>query len=184
MFSMWNKKLIYIGSHSFYPNKEGMDWFIYGIAPLINWDKYKGVSLNLIGTGWNKVYNDSPSNLKINYLGYVENLLDVASGGIMIVPLKTGSGMRMKLLDASAMSLPILSTKVGMEGLALKDGESCLLADDEQSFAEKLKKLMEDEDLQRRIAQKANDIFVENYSLKALYKIREDIYILILKASE
>ena len=60
------------------------------------------------------------------------------------VPILSGSGVRVKLLEAFAAGIPVVSTRLGAEGLAAKDGEICALADDPQDFAERVVDLLRD----------------------------------------
>jgi glycosyltransferase involved in cell wall biosynthesis len=94
-----------------------MNWMSKYVLPLIDWrNRYKDVSFIVIGTGWTpKMITGIPrNNLKI--MGFVENIQSVAYGGIMVVPILSGSGMRMKILEAAAMGMPIVTTSVGKEG--------------------------------------------------------------------
>jgi glycosyltransferase involved in cell wall biosynthesis len=94
----------------------------------------------------------------------------------MIVPLLTGSGMRMKILEAMAMSMPVITTTVGVEGIPLVDGESCLIADTPEAFAQAIKKLSEDAVLRSKLGKAANQVFMDAYSPQQLAKVREKIY--------
>ena len=63
---------------------------------------------------------------------------------VFVCPILSGSGVRVKLLEAFAAGIPVVSTPVGAEGLAEKDGEFCALADDPAGFAERVLRLFED----------------------------------------
>ena len=84
--------------------------------------------------------------------------------------------MRMKILDAAAMSVPFVSTTVGVEGLAFHDGESCLIADRAEGFAQALVRQMSDHMLRERIALNAHLLYQKKYSLRALVEKRKAIY--------
>ena len=84
--------------------------------------------------------------------------------------------MRMKILDASALSVPFVSTSVGAEGLGFSDGDSCLIADSASEFAQALEKLMDDHPLRETIARNAHNLFKEKYSLGSLVERRKEIY--------
>jgi glycosyltransferase involved in cell wall biosynthesis len=99
----------------------------------------------------------------------------------MIVPILTGSGMRMKILEAAAMSLPFVTTSIGVEGLNFKDHESCLIADTPEDFAQSIIKLSMDAKLRKSLAERANLIFKNQYSKKVLADVRDDTYLKILQ---
>lgn len=109
-------------------------------------------------------------------MGFVPELSAAAYGGILIVPILSGSGMRMKILDGAALSMPLLTTSVGAEGLLFANGSSCLIADTATEFANALTRLISDDTLRKKLADNASDIFKNNYSKEALANKRNNIY--------
>ena len=72
----------------------------------------------------------------VDLIGFVPDVKDcLASYQVFICPILSGSGVRVKLLEAFAAGIPTVSTRLGAEGLATEDGEICGLADDPQQFA-------------------------------------------------
>ncbi len=167
----WNGNIIFIGGYGHLPNKEGIDWFISKVMKNVERD----ISLQIIGAGWPQSYEMENKNVKL--LGFVESLEDVAQGSIMIVPILTGSGMRMKILEAAAMNIPFITTSVGVEGLDFRDGESCLIADTSMDFGKALTQLMDDESLRERLVSHASNVFVNKYSVQALANVRNSVYL-------
>jgi glycosyltransferase involved in cell wall biosynthesis len=100
----------------------------------------------------------------------------------MIVPILSGSGMRMKILEAAAMSLPIVTTTVGVEGIDLVDGESCLIADTPDAFANAILRLEHDTALCRGLGEQANRVFRAKYHPSVLAKARNEIYSTIIQS--
>ena len=100
-------------------------------------------------------------------MGFVEHLEDAVHGSIMIVPILTGSGMRMKILEAAAMSVPFITTSVGVEGLDFKHDESCLVADTAEEFANAIDCLANDAVLRKRLTENASKVFENKYSAQA-----------------
>lgn len=170
-YKSWTNKIVFLGSYAHLPNREGLDWFAKSVLPLMDLDV--GSHINIIGSGWNESYK---SKYGFVLKGFVEDLTDEAYGAIMMIPLLTGSGMRMKILEASAMSIPFITTSVGVEGLLFKDGEDCIIADSPQDFANGLKRLMADENLRKELAMHAHLVFMENYSIEKLANIRDEVY--------
>ena len=167
-----NSQLVFVGGYNHFPNNEGIDWFIRQVAPLLK----ESCRLDIIGTAWPSTYNGAFGQLQIQLAGFVDTLSDALYGNIMIVPLLTGSGMRIKILEAMAISLPIITTTVGVEGIPLTHGESCLIADTPQQFAQAIHELTRHETLRRRIGTAANRIYMEAYSPQVLAGKRDDIY--------
>lgn len=164
--------LTFIGGYGHLPNVEGIDWFVGKVAPLL---QGKGLTLNIIGRGWPEAYN-AHGDVNVCLKGFVENLSDVALGSIMIVPILSGSGMRMKILEAAAMSLPMVTTTVGVEGLDFVDGESCIVADTPEDYAKAIIRLSEDHDFRRMLGENANKVFEQKYSVSKLVENRDRIY--------
>ena len=168
----WKGQIVFIGSYAHIPNREGVDWFTNQVAPALTDD----IQVNIIGASWPSEYDNHFGHLQLQLLGFVDDLSEALYGNIMIVPLLTGSGMRMKILEAMAMSMPIITTSVGVEGIPLVDGESCLIADTPESFAKAIERLCEDALLRSKLGRAANQVFMNTYSPQQLAKVRENIY--------
>ena len=172
----WNRKIVFVGGYYHAPNHQGMDWLINHVIPRIKDKNGQDIELVVIGKDWPQKYNKTVNGVKINCLGFVDNLAEFAYGGIMVVPILTGSGMRMKILDASALSMPFITTSVGVEGLSFEDMRECIIADDATAFADGLEKLMMDNQLRQLLANSAHKVFMDKYSVDAAVRQREDIY--------
>lgn len=172
----WSGNLVFIGGYHHRPNQEGIDWFLSEVVPRIDWKHYPQARLKMIGLGWPLSYERDFNGLHVQLLGYVDDLSEHAACGIMIVPILTGSGMRMKILDAAALSVPFVSTNVGVEGLDFADRNSCLIGDCAEEFAQALVTLMNDGILRKTIAINSHRLFLEKYSLHALVGKREVVY--------
>lgn len=175
----WNGRLLFLGGYDHTPNQEGLRWLLSEVLPRIDW-KQPGLAkgLDLVGKGWTEewVSKANGSTLKVNILGFVEHLEDVGRGSIMVVPILSGSGMRMKILEGAAMANPIVTTSVGVEGIGLNEGESCLIADTPKTFASALLRMMTDKALRNSCCTAAQEIYENNYSRLALSKHRQDIW--------
>lgn len=168
-YKSWNHRLSFVGGFMHQPNQEGIDWYLKEVVPLMN-----GIpSLDIIGKGWPDKYNTP----HVTTLGYVENLSEAIHGSIMIVPILSGSGMRMKILEAAAMSMPIVTTSVGVEGLKFTHNESCLIADTPHDFALAIERLANDAQLCQALGERANTVFLANYSKEVLAEVRNKIYV-------
>lgn len=171
-FEQWNGKLTFIGGFTHIPNQEGMEWFLKEVLPLVNTDQI--TAFEVTGKGWPQSYK--AIHPKLHFLGFVKDLYQVVHNSILIVPLLTGSGMRMKILDAAAIGAPFVTTSVGVEGLLFRPDESCLVGNSPMEFAQAINRLVADENLKKTLADNAQDIFKNYYSIEALSKIRNAIY--------
>lgn len=149
------KDLIFIGSGDHYPNADGVLWFCQDVVPVLKQKKFNG-QVKVIGK-WNEEIKTTVRNLfpDIKFTGYIEDLRTFINGNISIVPIRIGSGMRMKILDSAAAAMPIVTTSKGCEGMSFKDGTDYLIADTAEDFANAIMNLQKDERLQKRLVENA-----------------------------
>jgi glycosyltransferase involved in cell wall biosynthesis len=96
--------------------------------------------------------------------------------GILIVPLKSGSGIRVKILEALACGIPVITTTIGCEGIAVQDGREVLIADDAESFCMKIKYLLSDSAHLDRISENAATFARENYRIEDIGRKAIEFY--------
>lgn len=168
----WKGKVVFLGGYAHIPNREGIDWLISHVSPCLT----SSVHIDLIGANWPSEYNIQNEHLQLHLKGFVDDLSEAIYGNIMIVPLLTGSGMRMKIVEAMAMSIPIVTTTVGVEGIPLIHRESCLIADTPEEFARAIEELCNNADLRSKLGKSANQVFMASYSPERLSKVRDEIY--------
>ena len=175
----WNGRLLFVGGFDHTPNQEGLRWLLSEVLPRIDWNiPGMATGLDVAGKGWSEewIAKANSSSVKVNLLGFVEHLEDVGHGSIMVVPILSGSGMRMKILEGAALATPIVTTSVGVEGIGLSHEQSCLIADTPQTFADALSRLMANADLRHQLCTAAQEIYESNYSRLALSKRRYEIW--------
>lgn len=141
--------LVFIGGGDHFPNADGIMWLASKVLPVL---RQKGVSVQVYVVGkWNKaitelIHSYAPD---IIFTGFVDDLMGFLCGKISVVPIRIGSGMRMKILDSINAGTPMVTTSKGCEGLPLKDGEHCFITDNASVFAQRITQLMQDKDLQK-----------------------------------
>jgi len=157
-----SNSLVFVGTMDWMPNVEGALWFSDEILPLIK-EVLPGIKLYIVGRNpTRKIKSLEDSNVVVT--GYVEDTrIYLTRGEVVIVPLKTGSGMRIKILNAMAMRKPVVSTSIGCEGISVTDGNDILIANDPEEFAERVLTLLRNEDKRRKIARASLDLVEENY---------------------
>lgn len=178
-YKNWDNRILFIGSYVHKPNVEGMDWFIDNVTPLLNDKLFDNVSIHLIGSGWNQdkiMRYKRNCHMPFKYHGFVDDITTIAPGAIMIVPILTGSGMRMKILEAAALGLPFITTNVGVEGLDFSHSDSCVIGNTPIEWKNGLELLVSSEETRRILTKKALDIYNKKYSVETLVDIREHIY--------
>jgi glycosyltransferase involved in cell wall biosynthesis len=171
----FKNKLVFLGPDIHFPNLDGIDWFLNNCwVNLLK--KQPNLQLHITGK-WSedakKMFVQFPN---LYFKGFVHNLSGLMEGAIMIIPLRIGSGMRMKILEGAAWHVPMVSTSVGAEGLPMVNQENCILADSSQDFIEGILRLLKDEPLQNELVNVAKKIIKSGYSVEECGQIRERIY--------
>jgi glycosyltransferase involved in cell wall biosynthesis len=145
-----------------------MDWFVRHVLPLIL-KSQPAARLVLVGSDPPPRHVYGASSQSIELLGHVEDVREpLARYALFVCPILSGSGVRVKLLEAFAAGIPVVSTVVGAEGLARKDGEYCALADDPSGFAARVLRLFEDPEKAAAMAGRARREVVENWDMGAI----------------
>lgn len=175
-YENWNGKITFLGGYGHTPNQEGFEWLVKSVVPLVDWSKYPNTEIQIVGRGWPQTVESLTNLVKIKRMGFVKNLTSVAKNSIMIVPILSGSGMRMKILEGAAMGMPIITTAVGVEGIDFEHKKSCMKVNSAEDFAESLMQVMSNQNLRIQLTTEARKKFIEKYSIDATAKIRENIY--------
>ncbi len=134
--------LFFIGALDWMPNVEGLEWFLKNVWPIIT-AKFPNLCFYIAGRNANKAKLTLSKNCIV--VGEVDNAYNfMNSKGIMIVPLLSGSGIRVKIIEGMALGKTIVTTTLGAEGIPCKDGQNILIADTPEAFAEKIIKCLTD----------------------------------------
>ena len=159
-----SKQLIFCGALNTVANKDGLLWFYNEVWPeLIKYDK--GLKLIIIGLGGEeREYNPLKIDKSICFVGKVNNVVPYYyHSGISIVPLRIGSGTRLKILEAMSLGNPVVSTKVGSGGINIINNENILLANTAFEFKEAILLLLNDNDKFDNIRFNAKKFVANNY---------------------
>jgi len=155
--------LFFIGALDWFPNAEGLNWFLDNV-----WNKVllnlPNLKLYIAGKGMGADYK----NRKIKnatFLGEVDNAHDfIQSKRVMIVPLLTGAGMRVKIIEGMAMGKVIVTTSIGAEGIDCTHNENILIADTKEDFVAAIKTSIDNPEKCELISKKAQSFVFSNYN--------------------
>jgi glycosyltransferase involved in cell wall biosynthesis len=154
--------LFHIGAMDWMPNEEAIRWFLKKIWPEIHL-KYPDLNLYLAGR------NMPPWLLElkmknVQVLGEVQNAVEfINSKSIMIVPLQSGGGMRIKIIEGMALEKTIISTTIGAEGIACQNKVNILIADTEKEFEQAIDLCMANKKLSETIGKNARLLVESTY---------------------
>jgi glycosyltransferase involved in cell wall biosynthesis len=152
----------HLGSMDWRPNLQGIDWFINEVLPFVS-GKYPDFCFRIAGKKMpRRLYACQNRNLVVD--GEVRDSQEYQEDkAVMIVPLLSGSGIRIKIIEAMAMGKTVISTTVGAEGIPYTNGENILIADAGERFAEQIGRCMRSEEFCRKIGNKARELAFSHY---------------------
>ncbi|MBS1872004.1 MAG: glycosyltransferase [Acidobacteria bacterium] len=168
--------MLFLGSFRHLPNQEALEWFISGVLPAIR-EKRPAARLVVIGSD-PPPRHSLPRNAEgVELVGFVEDVRQaLARYAVFICPILSGSGVRVKLLEAFASGIPVVSTRIGAEGLAWNDGEICGLADDHAGFAERVVRLLDSPSEAAALARRARAEVVAKRDMRTMTAALLDSY--------
>ena len=167
--------LLFVGKMDYRPNVDGMTWFLEEIWPQII-AKRPQTTLAIVGqkpTGRLRTLGEMPN---VTITGMVESVEPyLAAARVVILPLRMGSGTRLKFLEACAASKPIVSTYVGAEGFAVEQGKQAFLADEPEWFAQYALSLLNNPEGAQKLGQTAR-LFARQYDWRQVVPRFEKVY--------
>ena len=136
------------GALTYGPNADGAKWFIDDVLPLVLAARPE-LRMKVIGRGGDRLTSLPP---QVQVMGFAEDLgaalTDVA---VAVVPLRMGGGTRIKVVEAWARGIPVVSTSLGVYGLSARHDDDVVCADDAAAFAEAILTLLADVGLRERL---------------------------------
>ena len=155
--------VFHIGAMDWQPNIIGINWFLDEVWDLV---RLKHPQLKLYLAGRNM--SEELKKLKkpnVIIMGEVENSQAfIQSKGIMIVPLLSGEGMRVKIIEGLALGKTIVTTTIGLEGIDGENNKNCIIADDAIAFAEAISKCISDKIFYDEIGKNARILAAQHYN--------------------
>jgi GT2 family glycosyltransferase/glycosyltransferase involved in cell wall biosynthesis len=168
--------MLFLGSFRHGPNAVALEWFAGNVMPRILAAR-PGARLVVIGADPPPKHAFADLGDAIECIGFVEDLREaLARYAVFVCPILYGSGVRVKLLEAFAAGIPAVSTFVGAEGLARKDGEFCFLADSPAEFARKTLWLFDNPEKAAELAARARYEVAANWDMAAITRRLEQSY--------
>jgi glycosyltransferase involved in cell wall biosynthesis len=137
-------KILFMGTMNYYPNIDAVLYLTETIMPLV-WEKDPSVRLCIAGLNPPKEIRDLASDPRIEIIGTPDDMREIAGQCCLtVVPLRLGGGTRIKILDAFAMGIPVISTSLGCEGLEVEDGKHIVIRDEPEAFAQSVLQVISD----------------------------------------
>lgn len=175
------QKLVFVGQMGWFPNRDGVEWFLDEIFPRILQSK-PSAQFVLVGKTDGLAVPKAVA-AQVTLTGFVADLRPfVDDASVYVVPLRAGSGTRLKVLEAMALGKAIVTTSTGSEGIALRNGESALYADDAASFAAATLRLLDSPDMAQCLGAAARACAEQHYGWEAVGQQLLECYQQVLRA--
>lgn len=167
--------LFHIGSMDWVPNQEGIRWFLEQVWPKVH-ERMPQITLYLAG-------RKMPEDLMrlnqpgVRVVGEVPDAMYfISSKQINVVPLLSGSGIRVKIIEAMSAGKAVISTTIGAEGINYTDGEHLLIADTPEQFVEQIHRCVTDGEFCAQLGRNAYNLIAEDYGNEHLTQRVLDFY--------
>ncbi len=174
--------LVFTGSMDWIPNEDGIFFFVERILPRIR-SQIPNVSLRVVGRRPSaRLLELARTTDGLQVTGAVEDIRPhVLGSSVYIVPLRVGSGTRLKIFEAMAMGKAVVSTSIGAEGLPVRAGRNILIADNPEEFAGAVVRLLQDRERRGEIGRAARELVERNHNWESVGQHFESILEALVK---
>jgi polysaccharide biosynthesis protein PslH len=159
---------LFVGTLGYYPNEDAVLHFCVEVLPLIRRAARQAFQIVIVGTGATPALRRLVDLPEVELIGAVPDVAPwYSQADAAIVPVRAGGGTRIKVLEAFSYACPVVSTSVGMEGIAARAGEHVLVGDTPAALAEQCLRLMTDQALADRLTSSAAALLRRDYTPEA-----------------
>lgn len=157
-------------------NNDGALWFAHEIWPKIA-EKHPDVHFHIVGAGAShEIKHLETEGRRIVVTGAVDDLKPFRERAhIFVNPIRLGSGLRIKVLEAMASALPVVSTSLGVAGIPAQNGVNCFIADSPDLIADSIKWLLNDEHLGQNMGHAAKEMVQNKYDIRTTVRELEQV---------
>jgi glycosyltransferase involved in cell wall biosynthesis len=168
--------ILHLGTMFWPPNVSGVLWFAREVLPQVRLAVPEARFI-VVGKNPPPEVTALAAERQIEVTGYAPDPLPyLAQADVFVVPLHAAGGMRVKILDAWLWGLPVVSTPIGAEGIAIREGENILVAEDAAAFAAATVRALTDQELNRRLRVEGRAWVEERYSWQVVYRQVDKVY--------
>jgi glycosyltransferase involved in cell wall biosynthesis len=168
-------RILFMGTMNYEPNIDAVLYFFHRILPAI-WNTDPTIRLIIAGRDPVPAVTELASDSRVEVVANPPDMSEIAKTCCLtVVPLRSGSGTRIKILHAMAMGLPVISTTVGCEGLVVTDGKNILIRDTPEEFAEATLRLLRHAELRIELSKSGRDLVENQYDWSRQFENLENV---------
>jgi GT2 family glycosyltransferase/glycosyltransferase involved in cell wall biosynthesis len=161
-----NCQILYVGSLGHYPNVDAIRWFVSKVLPKIR-SKIPEVVVKIVGSGDPSGIEDIRNQPGVIYIGPVDDVRPyLRESALSVAPVRLGSGMKGKVLEALAMAKPMVATSVATRGIPVASGRDLIIADEASAFSEGVIRLLRDPALKEKVARNGQKLIEYHFGWK------------------
>jgi len=173
-----SSNILTLGTLHYPPNADGIRWFANEVFPIIL-QNMPEATLTIVGKNppldFIQMAEVNPNVIKVT--GYVLDLIPYfEAASMLVVPVRAGGGIRVRILEAFARAMPVITTTVGLERIEAQPGVDVLVEDDADSFARAVIQLAKDEKLQFQLAQNGRYLAETRYDWQIILEELDSVY--------
>lgn len=171
-------KIVFTGRMGYFPNADAAIWFTEQVLPLIR-QQMPQAQFFIVGADPTPEVRTLAQQPGVFVTGYVADLPDyLHRATVAVAPLRAGSGMQFKVIEAMCCGTPVVATPYALGGIEAVHGQNLLIAEDAKSFAEQVVRLLNDKALQHSLAYNARRLVEEKYTWERTVTMLENVYCL------
>ena len=174
------RTIIYVGAMDWLPNRDAVEFFVAEIMPELL-RLVSNVTFVVAGREPPAEFRERLERVPgVKFTGTLPDLRpQIAKAAVCAVPLRIGSGTRLKIIEAAAMAKPVVSTTIGAEGLSLRSGKEIIIADEPRNFAHEIAALLSDHRKRLEIGHAARGHVNAQYCIPALRRSLLEAFMLV-----
>jgi glycosyltransferase involved in cell wall biosynthesis len=170
--------ILTMGTLYYPPNADGIRWFLMDVFPGIR-KALPEAKLTIVGKNPPKDFLQvaGESGGSVIVTGYVPDIDPYfEDAAVMVIPVRAGGGMRVRILEAFARGMPVVTTTVGLEGIQAEPGLDVLVADDPYEFAQATIRILKDQEMQVRLSKNGRQLARDKYDWQVVLSKLEKVY--------
>ena len=161
-------EILFVGGLQWPPNADAVEFFLRDVFPLVR-QAIPAARFTVVGKGPDALASRFGNTPGVSFAGHVEDVERYFTRSrVVVAPIRAGSGMRVKILDALARRRPTVATTVGCEGIDVVSGTHLLVADTPADFARMVVRVVQDDDLASALARNGRDLIARKYDVPAV----------------